>query len=126
MKKYIVSLSIISSLIVPQVAFAQASVPTCPAGSFGPLCNVQFSGVLPAIVTTLFIIAVVVALLYLIYGGFRWIMSGGDKAAVTSAREHIVAAIVGLVIIFLAYFIVNIVMNFFGLGTLGTFTLPTI
>jgi len=62
----------------------------------------------------------------LIFGGFKWLTSGGDKGAVQAAREHIIAAIIGLVIIFLSYFILNILLQFFLGVNLGTFTFPTI
>ncbi len=126
MKKFIPALSLATYLSLVPSAFAQTSVSTCPTGSFSDLCSVSFSGVIPALITTIFIIAIIVALLYLVWGGFKWLTSGGDKAAVAQAREHIIAAIIGLVIIFLSYFILNIVLGFFGLGSLGTFTLPRI
>ena len=107
-------------------AFAQETVETCPTGSFEPLCDLNFANVIPSLISTIFIIAIVIALFYLIWGGLKWLTSGGDKAAVQAAREHIVAAIVGLVLIFLAYFILNIVLQFFLGISLGTFTLPQI
>ena len=73
----------------------------------------------------MFIVAVIVALGFLIYGGIKWIISGGDKAGVEAARNTIVAAVVGLVIVFLSYFILNIILGIFGLS-LGTLTLPTL
>lgn len=63
------------------------------------------------IITTLFVLGVIIAVVYLIYGGIRWIMSGGDKTGVENARNHIVAAIVGLVILVSAFFILNIVFT---------------
>ncbi|PIR80253.1 MAG: hypothetical protein COU25_01075 [Candidatus Levybacteria bacterium CG10_big_fil_rev_8_21_14_0_10_35_13] len=99
-------------------AFA-ASVSACPVGDFAGICKLGFNNVVGPLITTIFIIAIIVALLYLVWGGFKWLTSGGDKAAVQSAREHIVAAIVGLVIIFLAYFVLNLVLSFFGIPLLG-------
>ena len=58
---------------------------------------------------------VLIALAFLIYGGVKWITSGGDKAGVEAARNMIVAAIVGLVIAFLVYFILQIIFSLFGL-----------
>ena len=108
------------------LAFAAASVPTCPEGQFAGLCNVDLSRIVPPLVSTIFILAIVVAIFYLVWGGFKWLTSGGDKAAVQAAREHIVAAIVGLVLIFLAYFILNVLLQFFfGINT-GVFTLPQV
>lgn len=118
--------SLASYLTLATSAFAQETVETCPTGTFQELCDLKFSNVIPALVSTIFIIAIVIALFYLLWGGLKWITSGGDKGAVQAAREHIIAAIVGLVLIFLSYFILNIVLQFFLGISLGTFTLPEI
>ncbi len=94
---------------------------------FAPLCDPDVGRIIVGLINLIFILAVVVALLYLIWGGFKWLVSGGDKTAVQAAREHIVAAIVGLVIIFLSYFILNFVVGFFIPGfSLSNFILPDI
>lgn len=61
-----------------------------------------------------FAIGVLLALFYLIYGGIQWTMSTGDKQKVAAARNRIMYAIFGLVIIFFAIFFVNIILYFFG------------
>ena len=68
------------------------------------------------VVTIAFVIAILVALFFLIWGGIKWITSGGDKGGVESARNQIVAAVIGLVIVFLAFFILNLVLQLFGLS----------
>lgn len=94
------------------------------AEGFGKLCNISFTGGLVSdIITIAFILASLIALGFLIYGGIRWITSGGDKTGVETARNTIVAALVGLVIVFLAYFIIKLIFGFFGLD-FGTFALP--
>lgn len=62
----------------------------------------------------MFIIGVVVAVIFLIYGGIKWILSGGDKTAVESARNHIIAAIVGLIIVVGAFFIIGLIFQLLG------------
>ncbi len=115
--------------VTPALAFAQ-NVDVKPTGQFSKLFDFgsgtnAFGNIVGRLVTILFIIAVVISLGFLIYGGIKWIMSGGDKAGVEAARNTIVAAIVGLVIVFLSYFILNIILGFFGL-TLAQLTLPTL
>src|SRR3990167_7266093 len=91
----------------------------CPSGAFAWLCTGTAGGgqglgkVVGAGVQLTFILATVLALGYLIYGGIRWITSGGDKTAVEGARNHIIAAIIGLAVIFLSFLILNVVVGFF-------------
>lgn len=114
----------------PAIAASPTSFPVSPipSGQFGGLADLtaaNFGKIVGNVVTIAFIIAIVIALGFLVYGGIKWITSGGDKTAVEGARNTIVAAIVGLVIVFLAYFILNLILGFFGLS-LGELVLPQI
>jgi hypothetical protein len=110
-------------------AFAQSVDPCNNQGGgtdFSRLCQVNANSlprIISTVVTVLLIAAVLIALFFLIWGGIRWITSGGDKGKVDEARKHIVAAIIGLIIAFLAYFILQVVLGFFGIG-LGDLALP--
>src|SRR6266404_4406278 len=101
-------------------AFAGANVNPCPqSGQFTKLCNLNannIGAIVGAAVEFVLIIAVIIALFFLILGGIRWITSGGDKAKVESARGTIIAAIIGLVIAFLAFFVLSLALSFFGLS----------
>ena len=57
------------------------------------------------------IIVGVVSVIMIIIGGFRYITSGGDSNHVSSAKNTIIYAIIGLVIVALAQFIVQFVLN---------------
>ncbi|MCX6738222.1 MAG: hypothetical protein NTY11_02310 [Candidatus Parcubacteria bacterium] len=48
-----------------------------------------------------------IALMSLIYGGFRFLTSAGNPAAITDARGQILAGLLGLVVIFGSYIILN-------------------
>jgi lysylphosphatidylglycerol synthetase-like protein (DUF2156 family) len=52
-----------------------------------------------------------VAVIMLIYGGFRYVTSGGKQESVTSAKNTIIYAIIGLVIVALAQVVVQFVLN---------------
>ncbi len=129
MKKYLALLSPVTYLAF--ASSAQAATPIgnpCGSGEFNPLCNLtagQIGPLVGSLLQFIFVIAVLVALLFLVYGGFRWLVSSGDKTQVAAAREHIVAAVIGLVIIFLSYFILSILLGFFGIS-LSNLTIPTI
>ena len=52
-----------------------------------------------------------VAVIMIIIGGFRYVVSGGDSSSVTAAKNTIFYAVIGLIIAILAYAIVNFVVN---------------
>lgn len=58
----------------------------------------------------LFIIGAI-SVIMLIIGGIRYVLSGGDQGAVTSAKNTILYAIIGIVVAFLAYAAVIFVTN---------------
>lgn len=53
----------------------------------------------------------IVAVIMIIYGGLRYITSGGDSGAVGNAKNTLIYAIIGLVIVALAQVIVHFVLN---------------
>ena len=65
----------------------------------------------------LFIVGAV-AVVMLIYGGFRYVISGGNATSVTAAKNTILYAIVGVVIALLSYTIIEFVLD--GLQSGGT------
>ncbi|HSX29897.1 MAG TPA: pilin [Candidatus Saccharimonadales bacterium] len=73
------------------------------------------SGRIQNIVTTIVnifsIVVGIVAVIMIIVGGFKYITSGGDSGNITSAKNTIVYAVIGLVIVALAQFIVQFVLT---------------
>lgn len=72
--------------------------------------------ILTFILRFFFIIAGLVALLYLLLGALSWITSGGNKENVEKAREKIQAAVVGIVLIFVVLAVVIVIENAFGMS----------
>jgi hypothetical protein len=66
------------------------------------------------LIVLIFVIAILVFFFMFIIGGIQWMTSGGDKAATESARGKLTAAIIGLVIVFLVYAILNLIEILFG------------
>lgn len=64
------------------------------------------------------VVAILLSLGFLVYGGLNWIMSGGDKTKVESARKTIIYAIIGLVICMLSFFIITLIGSLFNLDLL--------
>lgn len=52
-----------------------------------------------------------VAVLFIIYGGFRYITAQGNSQQMDAAKNILIKAIIGLVIVVVAYVIVNVVVT---------------
>lgn len=63
------------------------------------------------IINVLLFLIGAISVIMLIFGGIRYTLSGGDSGAVTSAKNTIMYAIIGLIVAFLAYAIVNWVLG---------------
>ena len=71
----------------------------------------ELNDLLADIINIISVIVGIVAVIMIIYGGFKYITSGGDSGNVTGAKNTILYAIVGLIIVALAQFIVKFVLN---------------
>lgn len=69
------------------------------------------NGVFTQITNTVLFAVGIISVVMLIYGGIRYVLSGGDSKKVTDAKNTILYAIIGLIISILAYAIVNFVIN---------------
>ncbi|MEO5690743.1 MAG: hypothetical protein ABIQ64_00985 [Candidatus Saccharimonadales bacterium] len=68
-------------------------------------------GIFEKVTTILLFLIGAISVIMLIIGGIRYVVSGGDQAAVTSAKNTILYAIVGIVVAFLAYAAVTFVID---------------
>lgn len=105
-----------SSLLLAQAAtpvFAQETIDV-GAGSIGDLRNLTIPVIISTIIRVLLIAAAIVFFFWLVLGGIRWIMSGGDKARVETARDQVTHALIGLVIVFSAFAIAQLIKVLFG------------
>jgi hypothetical protein len=62
-----------------------------------------------SILNMVFLLAGLLAVVFIIVGGIKYTLSGGDSAGIKSAKETITYAVVGLVVVLLAFGIVNYV-----------------
>ena len=54
-------------------------------------------------------------LIYLIFGGFGFLTSGGDPKAIESAKGKITGALVGFIIIFVSFWMVQLIGQILGI-----------
>ena len=78
------------------------------------------------LVAFIIVIAFLAALLFIVIGAFQWITSGGDKQRVADARNHIIAAVIGLIIISLTFVIINVILQALGFGNLTNLKIITL
>lgn len=100
----LVPLSMASALTLQEGA-AAARCDGCPEDLFGT------AGVFKQVTNTILYIVGIVAVIMLIIGGIKYVISGGDSKKVTDAKNTVLYAIIGLVIAFLAFAIVNFVIS---------------
>lgn len=119
MKKFLrialpmLAISFVAILLASNGAFAltlqegaeAARCDGCPADLFGN------TGVFKQVTNTILYIVGIIAVIMLIIGGIRYVISGGDSKKVTDAKNTVLYAIIGLVISFLAFAIVNFVIT---------------
>ena len=75
---------------------------------FAPNFNlnlITLGGLLSAFLNIVFYIAIFMAFYWLILSSFQYIMASGNKESLAKARERIKWTLIGLVVIFAAYFI---------------------
>lgn len=128
MKKFLLTTGATLSMLYWAAAPAMAAT-LCPTDSqFAGLCNNTPSaeGIVGWAINMGLFIAFVAALGYLIYGGIRWIMSGGDKEGTAKAKGTVTAALIGLAIVLGSWILINIVLQIFNIGSVGSLTLPTL
>ncbi|MBP9690474.1 hypothetical protein KBD81_00170 [Candidatus Woesebacteria bacterium] len=119
MKKILSSVFLIIFMTVASLGITAGSVSAKPSGTAAcstpsyqtfPACASIDTGelgfqipslgdILTFAIRAFFVIAGLAALFYLLLGAMAWVTSGGDKDAITAAREKIQAAVLGMIMI---------------------------
>lgn len=73
-------------------------------------------GIFQDVVNIFLFVIGAVAVIMIIIGGLRYVVSGGNASSVTEAKNTILYAIVGIVVAILAYAIVDFVVESFAAG----------
>ncbi len=73
--------------------------------------DTNLTDIIATVVNIISIIVGVIAVIMIIWGGMKYITSGGESGKITSAKNTIIYALIGLVIVALAQFIVRFVLQ---------------
>lgn len=87
---------------------ATAGAAGCTAGGND---NSDLKALAAKVVNLISLLVGIVAIIMIIYGGFRYITSGGSSEKIGSAKNTLIYAIIGLIIVALSQFIVHYVLT---------------
>jgi len=105
---------------------AQQNINLAPGGEFSTIATITISEIIGYGVSFILIVASLIFFFMLLFGGIKWILSGGDKAKTEGARNQITAALIGLVIVFSAWAIITLLGTIFGITNILDFTVGPI
>ena len=81
--------------------------------------SLDIGDIFSAALNYIFIIAGLGLFVFLIIGGFEFLTSGGDPEKIKSAQGKLTSAFIGFIIVFISYWLVQIVQVVFGITILG-------
>lgn len=78
-----------------------------------------FEKFIPRGVGLLFVFGALAFFFMFIWGAITWILSGGDKAGVESAKNKITNALVGFILMIGVFAVINLIERFFDINVLS-------
>jgi hypothetical protein len=119
----VAAISLAVPMAVPVAVSAQAdinsnlcaginlSTTTCDAQTEGSNGATKINTLIATVINIFSLVVGIVAVIMIIIGGLKYITSGGDSGNVTGAKNTILYAVIGLVVVALAQFIVKFVLG---------------
>ena len=109
-KKHVIATAAsLGVMALPLTAMA-VSLDTEFAGSLG-FTSTDLKQTVLNIITFVLGLLGIIAVVMILYGGFIWLTAGGNEDKVDSAKKIISSAVIGLVVVLLAWAIVNFVLK---------------
>ncbi|MBP9797920.1 hypothetical protein KBC70_02125 [Candidatus Woesebacteria bacterium] len=89
--------------------------PKLTCKNFPPACFSNFADVGTIALPLMYGIALILVLVHGIRGAFKYINSAGDAKAVEEGKNTITYSVIGIILIFLSYFLTRLVASFFNI-----------
>lgn len=111
------ALGLCGSLALPGMVHASPKSEVCSTLGSGNDCSktpsngVDLNGVVKTLINLFSVVVGIVAVIMIMVAGFRYVTSGGDSSKVSGAKNALVYAVVGLVIVAMSQFIVQFVLQ---------------
>jgi uncharacterized membrane protein YgcG len=100
--------------LVPH-AYAVAINPVTPSGGIDPNSTANAAAILDSatsnIIDILFLIGGILAILYLLWAGIKYITAGGNMDQAKVARQSIINAVIGIIIMMAAFAIIRFAVS---------------
>ncbi|HWZ65686.1 MAG TPA: hypothetical protein VNX65_02720 [Patescibacteria group bacterium] len=97
----------------PEQSICEGSNGTWTGGKCVSASKRTIGGTLKALSNGLIFLVGAISVIMVIIGGLRYTLSGGDQAGINSAKNTIIYSLVGVVVSFVSYAIVNFVITTF-------------
>ena len=113
----VLSPALAGAVAVPNNIATQACIgTTLNVSDTGATCtgdstNNTLQSITTTVVNLLSLVVGLISVIFLIFGAFKYITSGGDSGKVTSAKNTILYALIGLVIVSIAQVVVRVVLG---------------
>lgn len=120
-KALFASATIMATSVMPAFAATvgdEGKFDLSPKDQYKALAGLTFPKVVAGLISFALVIASLIFFFMLIIGGIQWMLSGGDKAGTEAARGRITAALIGLVVVFSAWAIAQLINAMFGVNVL--------
>lgn len=118
-KMFVASLGIMFTMALPVLAPAPAHAVNvfegCKGSAETSVCEASNKDnvflILRSVINILLTAVGIIAVIMIIVGGIKYVTSSGDSSGITSAKNTILYAIVGLVVALMSFAIVNYVLD---------------
>lgn len=121
-KKIIIIAFTLSLLVLPQIAGASGLINSCALEAGSSYCNDVNDLVVQVIIIAEFLLGITgsLALVMFVYGGFVYLTAFGKSEQAKKGQQVLVAALIGMVIAFSAFLIVDFLVAGLGISTYFT------
>lgn len=119
---WLVAPAVAVNILCPDANQLGINVPGCGASG-----TIGVSAIISFIINILLFAAFVIALVFLIIGGIKWIMSGGDKEGANKAKETVTSALIGLAVVLGSWVLINLVISTLSKGaSINNINIPSL
>lgn len=113
MKKLFVLLFVISFIALPFLTLAvnKDAVDGLNMTAEGNFSNADVAVFVGSVIKGILALLGVIVLVFMVYGGYLWMASGGNEQMVKKSKDILFNTIIGLIIVIAAFAITNFVVN---------------